>query len=325
MAIDLSTVQAGLFGLCVGDALGVPVEFTSRAERDRDPVTEMQGWGTYHQPPGTWSDDSSLTFCLADALAAGNWQQADLLRATSERFLRWQQAGDWTPHGQCFDIGVTTARAIGRLALGVEPSQAGETGERSNGNGSLMRILPIAFCHEVWPFADFLALIHDLSRLTHAHPRSLMACGFYVQIAMLLLQGADLVTAYREGFSALQPYYKKAPFAAELPHFQRLSAGNMEELPREAIRSTGYVIHTLEAAIWCLLTTPSYTEAVLKAVNLGEDTDTTGAVTGGLAGLYYGLDSIPAAWRAQMAGVERILDLSERLMQAIQRHAPPKN
>ncbi|MBG1259169.1 ADP-ribosylglycohydrolase family protein [Nostoc commune] len=303
---------SGLMGLCVGDALGVPVEFTSRAERVKSPVTTMQGYGTWNQPPGTWSDDSSLSFCLAECLCRGY-----SLDAIANSFWRWYKEAYWTPRGDVFDIGQTTHTAIMRLKQGVVPHQAGGKVENSNGNGSLMRILPMAYCHRSLTLGELLARVHDVSAITHAHARSQMACGIYISIAVALLEGADLQTAYLQALQDIQTIYSVREFLLEKPHFGRVFSGEIAKIPVEEINSGGYVIDTLESSLWCLLNSSSYSEAVLKAVNLGGDTDTTAAVTGGLAGIYYGVENIPKQWMNQIARRQDIIYLAERFTRAV--------
>lgn len=310
--INAETILSGLMGVCVGDALGVPVEFTSRQERMISPVTTMMGYGTYNQPPGTWSDDSSLTLCLAASLCHG-YCVDDIAKS----FLLWYTENYWTPHGQVFDIGHATQAAINKFAQGVPALAAGGTSERSNGNGSLMRILPMAFLYETVSFTELITQVHQVSAITHGHLRSQMACGIYISIAVELLQGANLLTAYHQGINNIEKVYSHDKYATEIHHFQRVLTGEIAELPIESIYSSGYVIHTLEAALWCILHSTSYSTAVLKAVNLGEDTDTTGAVVGGLAGIYYGLDDIPHTWIEQIARRQDIINLAANLAMKI--------
>lgn len=307
-----SKVLSGLMGLCVGDALGVPVEFTTRKELVTSPVTTMQGYGTWNVPPGTWSDDSSLTFCLAECLCTGF-----SLEAIANSFSRWYNEAYWTPHGKVFDIGNTTFVAIKSLQQGTPPLKAGGTNERSNGNGSLMRILPMAYYHKTLSFLELIQRVHQVSCITHAHLRSQIACGIYISIAICLLQGFDLKSAYSQGLHNIQTIYSTTEYTTEMPHFERVLSGEIVNLSVDSVRSSGYVIDTLEAALWCLLNSSCYAEAVLKAVNLGSDTDTTAAVTGGLAGIYYGLENIPAEWVNQIARKQDIINLAARLEASI--------
>jgi len=312
--MDEQKMLGGLVGVAVGDALGVPVEFWSRAELKAKPVTGMRGYGSHNQPPGTWSDDSSLTLCLAESLCHG-FDLQDI----GNRFVRWFDEGYWTPYGVAFDIGNTTYRAIARLRTGVEPTQAGGRGEYDNGNGSLMRTLPIALYFAKADTAELLDAAHRVSCLTHAHPRSQMACGFYSLIAVRLLRGDTPLEAYYGAVEDAVEAYSVPPFSQELAHFGRLFTRRIHEEAEDAIRSSGYVIHTLEASLWTFLRASSFEESVLTAVNLGGDTDTTGAVTGGLAGVYYGLDGIPRDWVNSLARVADILDLGKRLCAQISR------
>lgn len=305
-------IQSGLMGLCVADALGVPVEFSSREARLQDPVTTMQGYGTYNQPPATWSDDSSLTFCLAEAIAEVGLGE-ELYGHLGRKMGLWLKQGYWTPYGQTFDVGKTTAIAINVMLDGVDPVQAGGAGEGSNGNGSLMRILPLVFCGEKLAYGELLDVVHNVSSLTHRHPRSLIACGIYVTIALELLKNQDLVTAYEKGIRRSQDFYENSIYKAELSHYQRVFSGKLAQIPLDQIQSSGYVVHSLEAALWCCLNYDVYLDTVLAAVNLGEDTDTIAAIAGGLAGLAYGLENIPQTWQTQIPKQADIVELGDRL------------
>lgn len=303
-----SKILAGLMGLCVGDALGVPVEFEGRTKLVQSPVLTMRGYGTHNQPPGTWSDDSSLTFCLAECLCKGF-----SLEAIASSFCRWYREGYWTPYDKVFSVGRTTGEAIRHLEQGVSPLKAGGTDENSNGNGSLMRILPLAFDHQTLTLSELLERVHQVSCITHAHLRSQIACGIYISIAVCLLQGWEPESAYLQGIQNVKEIYMQVPYSSQISYFERVMTGEIANLPIDSIASSGYVVHTLEASLWCLLNTSSYADAVLQAVNLGEDTDTTAAVTGGLAGIYYGIENIPQEWIEQIARKDDIISLAARL------------
>jgi len=305
----LPAVRSALFGVAVGDALGVPVEFRSRRFLDSNPVKEMIGYGSHSQPPGTWSDDSSLTFCLAEALT-GEFD----LNTVGRNFVRWFKEGWWTAHGEVFDVGNSTRNAVSRLASGVRPEIAGGTDGQSNGNGSLMRILPLLFYIREKPVSERLDITRKVSSITHGHNRSVIACFYYLEFARQILEGRDkfeISRNLREEFPGYVIEGGTEPH--DLEPFERLLREDIALLPVERIFSDGYVIHTLEASVWCLLTTESYSEAVLKAVSLGEDTDTTAAVTGGLAGLLYGIEGIPEEWLGHIARREDIEDLADRM------------
>lgn len=300
------TITAAFLGLATGDALGVPVEFQSRENLKKNPVEVMMGFGTWNQMPGTFSDDSSLTFCLADALIEG----FDLNRI-ARYFASWKNYGLWAARGFAFSIGTGTLKALQKFENGTAPELAGGDTERDNGNGSLMRILPMAFfCLNEHPGKRF-ELVQKVSAITHRHIRAVIACFYYTEFARELLSGKDKFKVYKELQNRIPSFLDKQKIPpAEIEIFHRLLRVDITEFKEEEIHSGGYVLDTLEATIWCLLTTGSYKEAVLKAVNLGGDTDTTGAVTGGLAGILYGKKGIPAAWLRQLEGRKEIEQLA---------------
>jgi len=302
-------IKAVLFGVAVGDALGVPAEFSNREELRKNPVTDMIGGAkTAHgQPVGTWSDDSSLTFCLAEALT----QKYDL-DLIALYFTKWLNRLMWTPWGEIFDIGTATYLAIKQLEDGVRPELAGGNDENSNGNGSLMRILPLLFYLCDKSVEERFRITRQVSSITHRHIRSIVACFYYLEFAKKLLEGKDIFVIYKELQTEISAFLQNIVSAEEMNKFARIFKQNIYELPENEINSTGYVIDTLEASLWCLFNSDSYEKCVLKAVNLGRDTDTTAAVAGGLAGLHYGFKNIPKKWINQLARSEDIMDLCER-------------
>lgn len=307
--------KAALLGAVLGDALGVPYEFEVRSGMARKPATGMTGYGTHNQPPGTWSDDSSMMLCTAESLIGG-YDPEDIAR----RFLRWFDEGYMTPHGETFDFGGITAEAMRALRRGVPALEAGGAGEMDNGNGSLMRILPVALLYAALPPEELLRRASAVSSITHAHPRSRLACGIYCLLAADLLTAgpkpsAGLLTRLKDRLPQLTediPHLTDdAGLLTELPHFHRIFEADFPRLPESEIRSDGYVVHTLEAALWCVLRSGSYEAAVLDAVNLGFDTDTTACVAGGLAGLVHGIAGLPPAWLAALKEAERVMDIAE--------------
>ena len=286
-------IHGALFGLAVGDALGVPVEFKSRAYLKQHSVKKMEGFGTHHQPEGTWSDDSSLTFCLAESLCNGYD-----LQDVAQKFLKWYHADCWTPYGEVFDIGIATSKAISEIAKGTHPVLCGGNREADNGNGSLMRILPMVFYLRAE--ADFQTIyerVKEVSAITHAHFRSVFACFIYVVYGLELSKVCDKKVAYQNMQAAVKRFIAENTFEPEETDlFKRVLETDLSTVAEAEIFSSGYVLHSLEASFWCILTTESYENAVLRAVNLGEDTDTTAAITGGLAGLMYGFEAIPKEW-----------------------------
>lgn len=302
------SIQSAFLGTAVGDALGVPVEFLSRSQLRQSPVTEMRGYGTHFQPPGTWSDDSSLFFCLAEMLCQG-YNLDDL----AARFVAWYQKNYWTPHGDLFDIGISTRKALDRIIAGTPPTEAGENSENANGNGALMRILPLLFYVRQFPIEQRFNITQEVAKVTHGHIRSSVACFYYLEFAEGLLQGHDKFDIYKNLQQTLPSFLLSAGVAQkELDNFHRLLVNDISQEQENNISGSGYVLHSLEAAVWCLLTTNSYSDAVLRGVNLGEDTDTTGAITGGLAGLCYGVAAIPQDWINALARKNDIFDLMDR-------------
>ncbi|MDO4483080.1 MAG: ADP-ribosylglycohydrolase family protein, partial [Clostridia bacterium] len=299
-AVMEQQVLAGVLGAAVGDAMGVPVEFCSREELRRNPVTGYRRDGTYHMPAGTWSDDTSMVLATMDSMSRG-LDYDDMMR----RFVLWQNRADYTATGVTFDIGIATRKALHRFENGSVAMTCGGSGEYDNGNGSLMRILPAviyAFYGDNLSQEEQMTIIHNTSSLTHSNPRSLVGCGIYAHVLQEILSGGkDIRGAIAKAFE----YYNQKPaFAKELKYYKRLNEDNFAALPEDDIPSSGYVVNTLEAALWCLMNTASYEECVLKAVNLGDDTDTVAAVAGGLAGCLYGKESIPAAWEKGLLNVE---------------------
>ncbi|MGN6639826.1 MAG: ADP-ribosylglycohydrolase family protein [Mucilaginibacter sp.] len=298
-----------LLGVSIGDALGVPVEYKSRDEIQKRPVEDMIGFGTYNLPPGTFSDDSSLTFCLAEALISGYD-----LKAIAQNFINWRYNNYWTASNKVFDVGITTQHAIERLLSGVRPDLAGDFEVYSNGNGSLMRILPLLIYIYDKPIYERYQIIREVSSITHGHIRSSIACFYYLEFALCLAKGIDKYETYKMLQSTISKFLESLFIGAdEINVFYRLLIDEIYLFEEKQIKSSGYVVHTLEASIWCLLNTDSYKDAVLKAVNLGEDTDTTGAVTGGLAALLYGHRNIPQNWLDQLARKTEIKDMALRM------------
>lgn len=267
----MSNLKSALYGFIIGDCLGVPFEFKKRGSFKCE---DMVGYGTHNQPLGTWSDDTSMTLATLDSLKGNNYKIN--IEDMRNKFKEWIYQGKYTVDGNVFDCGITTREALD-LGNGLDDFY-------SNGNGSLMRIFPLAFidCSD--------KEIDNVSAITHAHFISKEACRIYIKIIKLLIKNKNLKDIlenleYSSYFSRLKYLYI---------------------LKEDQIKSSGYVVDTLEASLWCVLTTSNYKEAVLKAVNLGEDTDTIGAITGSLAGLIYGYDNIPKDWINKLRNNEKI-------------------
>jgi len=318
-------MRDGMLGLVTGDALGVPVQFCSReaiAERPAGPVTGMEGFGTYNMPPGTWSDDSSMALAsLESILRLGRVDPQDIM----DNFLRWEFEGEFTPFGYAFDEGNTCSTAIWNYRNDRNWQTCGKTGDHANGNGALMRILPVCIWYTERQKTvctsddEAVEAIHNVTMLTHNHLRAKIASGLYYFMVKSIIRAKEAepdnlqapdrddaanVSAYgltpllQQGLDEGFAYYRQDfRNLAEMVRYSRLfDLGRFRTIPEEGIKGSGYVVDALEAAVWCLIMTDSLQEALLKAVNLGDDTDTTAAIAGGLAGLYYGCDAIPAEW-----------------------------
>ncbi|WP_405267597.1 ADP-ribosylglycohydrolase family protein [Methanobrevibacter sp.] len=292
-------VKDGIIGFVVGDALGVPVEFHSRNELRMEPVVDMREYGTYNQPKGTWSDDSSMTIATMTSII--NKKGIDYTDIMDE-FIKWMDNAEHTPHDEVFDIGSTTSRGLNRYKEGCDALKSGGTSTHDNGNGSLMRVLPLAYIEGI----DY-ETIENVSALTHGHERSKIACVLYVEIAksMLSNEGLSIAEHIENSNEKIMDYYKDCE---ELDYFYRIFENDYSE----GIRSGGYVIDTLETVTYCLKNTDNYKDAVLKAVNFGGDTDTNAAICGGLAGIYYGYDSIPVDWINEIVKIDELLALCEK-------------
>lgn len=257
---DRDRMRSCIYGLAVGDALGVPYEF---CERGTFKCTGMVGGGAHRQPAGTWSDDTSMALCICSSIKQLAYiDVADI----AGMFRRWLEDGEFTCDGHVFDVGVTCERAI---STGVPGESYDECG-----NGSLMRTAPLAMLDPIEPYD-----IREVSAITHAHPVAEWSC-----VAL-----CDMLRTIRNSGT---------PAKVDL----RNRYGYIASRPVEAIKSDGYCEHTLEAALWCFLNTSSYADCVLTAVNLGDDTDTTTAVAGAIAGVYYGFEAIPPKWVGQLRG-----------------------
>lgn len=298
-----------LFGVCTGDSVGLPVQFEDRKDVRARPVTDLQGYGTFGLPPGHWTDDSSLTFCLAETVAEG----FDIHKL-ADKFIAWLSQGYWSSLDQAYDIGRSTFEAISGLKNGISSTEAGGRSERDNGNGSLMRILPLVMHIKDMDIARRYWHTHDVSSITHGHIRAIIACFYDLEYARLLISGWDKFEAYKKLQSYIKPYLLKENVAEEeIDFYNRLLTSDISLLEEDDIRSSGYVVDSMEAAVWCLLTASDYGETILKAVNLGGDTDTIAAISGGLAGIYYGFDDIPEHWLQQIVKKEQIFELAEKM------------
>ena len=282
-------------GLAVGDAVGTTLEFCHRDAQPRQ--EDMVGGGSFHLPAGSWTDDTAMALALADSLAATETLDC---RDLMDRFARWWRDGDYSCSGHCFDIGNTTREALDRYLQTRDPF-AGSTDPGSAGNGSLMRLSPVAL--RFWNNRPRLAATAaEQSRTTHGAEEAVDACRAFVELLADAIAGsprADVLTP--------------RPFAGA-EAITRIMAGSWRGRPRTGIHSSGYVVHTLEAAVWSVARTGNFRNAVLLAANLADDTDTVAAVTGQLAGALYGLSGIPDGWLERLAWKDRLLEAARRLL-----------
>ena len=289
----LDKIKGAIFGHAIGDALGVPVEFCTRDELEIKPVSDMEGHGTHDKNAGVWSDDTSMTLAALDSLI-NRLDYEEIM----ENFAAWLGDAKFTADGDVFDVGNTSRKSI-LLYVGENLSavECGQSSEWDNGNGSLMRIMPFALYTYYQKFPNPLDIIHNASRLTHSHERSLVGCGIFSCIVWELLNTPSKESVYKALVKAATLYAD----SEELDAYSRLFEMDFASLDLGEIKSSGYVVDTLEAALWCLLNSESYAECVLTAVNLGEDTDTVAAIAGGMAGILFGYKDIPEKWLSRLA------------------------
>lgn len=308
----------GVMGVLIGDALGNPVQFMSRSEVVRRGLVKgMEAGGVFHMPAGCWTDDGSMTLASLDSiLTMGRIDPDDMMK----RFIMWDSEGQYTPTGRAYDQGITCMEALDAYRRGKKWDSCGRTGEYANGNGALMRILPVclysAYMQEKFGISDLDAVlaVHHATLITHNHLRACTASGMYYFMCREILRsrggfdgtgsagaGGSLAEILLRGIDAGVAFYRDNDMDDEIAHFTRIrDLKKLAATDAGKIKSSGYVIHTIEAAVWSLVTTNSFSEALLKAVNLGDDADTVGAVAGGLAGLYYGYDNVPEDWKSAM-------------------------
>lgn len=310
----------GITGVVVGDALGCPVQFEEREEVAEHPVTGMRGYGAFSVPAGSWTDDSSLTLALLDSICkTGKLDLKDIM----DNFVDWLEDGAFTPFGYAYDIGGSTIGAITEYEAKGNPLLCGGRGEYDNGNGSLMRIMPACLycCKRGMNDDDAVRAVHAVGSLTHAHIRANIACClYYFMVKEILDAQGTLKDRLQAGLDKGFRYFEEAKVdQGNLKYYDRIrNLNTFAETPIEEIQGTGYVVDTLEAVIWSLITTNSFEEALLKVVNLGKDTDTTGAIAGGLAALYYGYDAIPKEWIKEIQKYDWIRELCEKAEETIQ-------
>lgn len=309
--IDRDRLRGMFIGLAIGDALGAAVEFKSPGSFA--PVTGFRSGGPHGLNPGEWTDDTSMALALADSIAKAGWNLDD----QAQRYVNWWTRGDYSVNGHCFDIGGTTSAALARFRTSHDARTSGDTSGRASGNGSIMRLAPVPIVY-AGLFPDQVAALQtraiESSLTTHASPQCLSGCAYFALVLAGLAHGLprDAVLS-----ATWEPLQELRDFKALHPEIDEIASGSFKRKEPPAIRGTGYVVQSLEAALWAFHRAGNFREAVLLAVNLGEDADTTGAVCGQLAGAYWGESGIPKEWREGLARREMIEQALEGLFAAI--------
>lgn len=314
MIIWLMCIKGLITGFFVGDFAGVPYEFAERQQLALDPAVDITEFGTHNQPMGTWSDDSSMTWCLAEAILEGYTPQK-----LASKFLEWVYEAKYTANFSVFDVGIATRRALTKYASGkYSPTLCGGMEVGDNGNGSLMRISPLIVLLRPLNKVQRYNLAKEVSSITHAHPRSILACFWLCEYLLALEETGDKFQAYELTNASFMELFQIQSLElpkSELAIFERILSGSVHEVDENAIRGSGYVIHTLECVLWCFLNFEDYKESILKAINFGEDPDTVAAILGGIIGFHLGFESVPHDWLAKTKRLDEVLALAERLEQ----------
>lgn len=292
----LAKAQGCLLGLAIGDAVGTTLEFERPGTFVH--ITDMTGGGPFDLKPGQWTDDTSMALCLAHSLTYNKGFNAE---DQMNRYCNWWQYGYMSSTGDCFDIGLTVSTALQKY-LDTKQPFCGDIDPRSAGNGSLMRLAPIPIFYSN-QFEEMIGFAGESSRTTHGTAECIDACKYYASLIFSALNGADKESIVRNN-----------RYSAQTPAVLRVSSLEYLSKSAEEIKGTGYVIDSLEASLWSFATTNSFEEAILKAANLGDDADTTAAITGQLAGAYYGISEIPTYWKEKTYWKNDILELAEKLI-----------
>jgi len=299
--------RGALLGLAAADALGTTLEF--KPPGTFDPIDDIVGGGPFHLKPGEWTDDTSMALGLAASLVEkAGFDPADQM----QRYVRWRDEGYMSSNGECFDIGTTVSAALRHFEQTNEP-YSGSTAEYSAGNGSLMRLAPVPLFFASDP-REAIARAADSSRTTHGAREAVDACCYFAGLILGALQGRSKQELLAPNFEPVDGLWAERPLA---PKIADIAAGSFREKDPPEIRGTGYVVESLEAALWAFDRTKDFRAGALRAVNLGDDADTTGAVYGQLAGAYYGERGIPEEWRNILAHREEIEALADQLYASV--------
>ncbi len=303
----LERYRGSLLGLATGDAVGAALEF--RPPGSFTPIADMVGGGPFGLQPGQWTDDTSMALCLAESLVERRGFDP---RDQMERYLRWYREGYWSSTGRCFDIGNTVRQALAQFERTGEP-YSGSTDPRSAGNGSMMRLAPAPLFFRADPRRAIEMSGHS-SRTTHGAPAAVDACRYLGALLVGAVNGVDKETLLGERYCPVPGYWDERPL---VPEIDQIAAGSFKRRQPPEIKGAGYVVKSLEAALWAFYHGDSFREGCLLAANLGDDADTTGAVYGQLAGAYYGAQGIPSSWLDKLALRDRIEALAEQLFEGL--------
>ena len=292
-----------LSGLAAGDALGTTLEFTPPGSFE--PIDDMTGGGPFGLQPGQWTDDTSMALCLATSLVeAGGFDPGDQMT----RYVRWWREGYLSSTGRCFDIGNTTCRALSRFEETGEPF-AGPRDPDSAGNGSLMRLAPVPMFFAGDP-AEAIERSADSSKTTHGAEEAVDACRYFSGLLVGALKGVDKAALLSDRNCPVEDHWRRNPLAERI---DAVAAGSFKDKEPPEIKGEGYVVRSLEAALWAFHGSTDFRDGALLAVNLGDDADTTGAIYGQIAGAHYGIEAIPAQWRKRLAMNAEIESLADQL------------
>lgn len=301
-----------IIGHAVGDAMGFPTEFSKREELLKNPVIEMIDSPDVGQPAGSWSDDTAMEIATIDSFIQKKYfDYKDIM----DKWVKWISKSEYTPTGVAFDIGRTCLKAIKKYCNGTAPLQCGSTSINENGNGSLMRILPVALYAYLKNLDDISIrkLTNEVSSLTHAHEVSRLGCYIYVQFIICLLKGYTKEEAYKH----IQYLDYSAYDMHSLKLYKRILDEQIEVQRLDQIKSTGYIVDTLESAMWIFMNAEHYKEAIIASTNIGGDTDTIGAIVGSMAGIYYGFESIPSNWLDKLQRKEYLMELADKFEKSV--------
>lgn len=300
----MSIVKDSLYGFIVGDAMGVPIEFEDREKLINKPVTSMLGYGSHDVEAGVYSDDTSMTLATMDSIIKQNGiiNYNDI----ADKFCNWVNNNEYTATNKIFDIGMTTKYALIKYFNNkIDATMCGGTNINENGNGSLMRMLPIAlycFYKNIKDDNEIFTLVKNSSSITHAHDISILGCYIYVRYVISLLETKNKISSYN--------FIKKLDYSMFIEEvkleYSRILFSDISTLNINDINSSGYVVDTLEAVFWIVLNCSSYNESIIGAINLGGDTDTIGAITGSIAGILYGYDNISKRWISKLKNKDYI-------------------